>query len=507
MRRCFHGLLVGVLTLWIPIDSAVAGWWHHHHRHAMPVAWGPAFPPPCGAGGPFPGWAGAIVIDDRPLGAPSPFAVLAAPPAEVVLDSWITTGPVEGSIVNEETVVHEGTVIHEGSIIDDGTVVHEGAIDTGDCACDPCQGESSADTGMAFEGTVIEGTVIDGGSVIGVPTPASDVIDSDEGTVTTQRPTDAPVPLTRDVNQRVETTPEAESPTSLELPGTAATTSGDPTAAAQPGPADEPASSVLEPWEPKTVQGDTAAETATDEPPAATMEEAEAFERAETPADMNAIDEPVADGADVESTPQPKRRNLFDEAPADDAEAFESPRATEDSVPPSDAFEAPAASDDDFGIPDEAPMDDGDEMPADDFGDDSGAPASDDSGFEPATEAPMDEAPADEPMEEGVEGEPGEQGEPEPLEEEPAAESDPFDTSVLHTPGQPSRAWRDDTGRHGTEGRLVEVHADRVRILKVSGRHTTVPMARLSRADRDHVAGVALALGRPAARPGETAGL
>ena len=501
MRRFFHGLLVGVLTLWIPIDSAVAGWWHHHHRHAMPVAWGPAFPPPCAAG-PFPGWAGAIVIDDRPLGAPSPFAVFAAPPAEVVLDSWITTGPVEGSIFDEETVVHEG------SVIDEGTVVEQGAIDAGDCACDPCQGESSAEIGMAFDGTVVEGTVIDGGSVIGVPTPASDVIDNDEGPVRTERPIAIPVPPTRDVNTRVETTPESESPTSLELPGTAATTSGDPAAAAQPGPADEPASSVLEPWEPKTVQGDTAAETATDEPPAETMEEAEAFERAETPADASPADEPVADDADVESTPQPKRRNLFDEAPADDAEAFESPRATEDSLPPSDAFEAPAASDDDFGIPDEAPMDEGDEMPADDFGDDSGAPASDDSGFEPATEEPMEEGFEGEP---GQEGEPGIEGEPleegEPMEEEAPAESDPFDANVLHTPGQRSREWRDDTGRHGTEGRLVEVHADRVRILKTSGRHTTVPMARLSRADRDHVAGVALALGRPAARPGETAGL
>ena len=538
MRRCFHGLLVGVLTLWIPIDSAVAGWWHHHHRHAMPVAWGPAFPPPCGGGGPFPGWAGAIVIDDRPLGAPSPFAVFAAPPAEVVLDSWITTGPVEGSIVDVGTVVHEGTVIHEGSIIDEGTVVDEGSIDAGDCVCDPCQGESSADTGMAFEGTVvdetvIEGTLIDGGSVIDEPTPAPDVVDYDEGPVRTERPIAIPVPPTRDVNTRVETTPEAESPTSLELPGTAATTSGDPAAAAQPGPADAPASSVLEPWEPKTVQGDTAAETATDESPAETMEDAEAFERAETPADVNATDEPVADGADVDSTPQPKRRNLFDEAPTDESEAFETPRATEDSPPPSDAFEAPAASDDDFGIPEE-PMDAGDEMPADDFGDDSGAPASDDSGFEPATEEPMDDAPVDESMEEGdpgfegepgfegdpleqgepleegdpeFEGEPGIEGEPEPLKEEAPAASDPFDANTLHTPGQPLREWRDDTGRHGTEGRLVEVRADRVRILKTSGRHTTVPMARLSRADRDHVAGVALALGRPAARPGETAGL
>ncbi len=483
MRRCFHGLLVGVLTLWIPIDSAVAGWWHHHHRHSMPVAWGPAFPPPCGGGAPFPGWAGAIVIDDRPLGAPSPFAVFAAPPAEVVVDAWITTGPVEGSVVDEGIVVHEGTVIHEGSIIDEGTVVEQGSIDAGDCVCDPCQGDSSADIG-----TVVEGTVIDGGSVIGEPTPAPEVIGSDEGPVTNPRPVEAPVSPTREANKRVETTPEAESPTPLEIPGTAATTSGDPAAAAQPNPADAPAPSVLEPWEPKTVQGDTAADPATDEPPAETMEEAEAFERAETPADASPADEPIAAGADDDRA-QPKRRNLFDDTPADEAEAFETPKATEDDLPPSDAFEAPGTSDDDFGVPDEVPMEEGNEMPADDFGDDS-APAADDSGFEPAPEEPMDDAPADEPME-----------------EEAPAESDPFDTSVLHTPGQPMRAWRDDTGRHGTEGRLVEVHADRVRILKASGRHTTVPMARLSRADRDHVAGVALALGRPAARPGETAGL
>lgn len=483
MRRCFHGLLVGVLTLWIPIDSAVAGWWHHHHRHASPLAWGPAFPPPCGAGAPFPGWAGAIVIDDRPLGAPSPFAVFAAPPAEVVVEAWITTGPVEGSVVDEGIVVHEGAVVHEGSMLDEGSVVDEGSIVAGECACDPCQGDSSADTGMAFEGTVI-----DGGSVIGEPTPAPDVIENSEGIVTSPRPVEAPVSPPREANKRVETEPEAESPTPLELPGTAATTSGDPATAAQPNPADAPAPSVLEPWEPKTVQGDTAADPATDEPPAETMEEAEAFERAETPADVSPADEPIAAGADDDRA-QPKRRNLFDDTPADEAEAFETPKATEDDLPPSDAFEAPGTSDDDFGVPDEAPMEEGDEMPADDFGDDS-APAADDSGFEPAPEEPMDDAPADEPME-----------------EEAPAESDPFDTSVLHTPGQPMRAWRDDTGRHGTEGRLVEVHADRVRILKASGRHTTVPMARLSRADRDHVAGVALALGRPAARPGETAGL
>ena len=116
MRRCFHGLLVGVLTLWIPIDSAVAGWWHHH-RHASPLARGPAFAPPCGAGVPFPGWAGAIVIDDRPLGAPAPFAVVTAFPAEVVLDAWIGTGPVEGCLVDEGIMLNEGTLVEEGSIV------------------------------------------------------------------------------------------------------------------------------------------------------------------------------------------------------------------------------------------------------------------------------------------------------------------------------------------------------------------------------------------------------
>ena len=492
MRRCFHGLLVGVLTLWIPIDSAVAGWWHHH-RHASPLARGPAFAPPCGAGVPFPGWAGAIVIDDRPLGAPAPFAVVTAFPAEVVLDAWIGTGPVEGCLVDEGIMLNEGTLVEEGSIVG------------GDCLCDPCQGATIADSGTVSEGTVIETDApIETDGVIGMPTPAEESHGRDAGIITTLQPVEAPVPITRD-----EPEPESESPTLLELPGTAAaTTSSDPSAA-QPAQAEAPAASVLEPWEPKTVQGDATAETATDEPVAETMEEAEAFERP----GMQADDEEADDEAMEEDSPedeadeapfQQKRRNLFDDAPYS-PEAFESPRSSDEDLP-GDAFKAPG-SDDDFGTPEPQPTDDGGDMPADDFGDDNGAPASDDSGFEPATEESMDDARADEPE---VEGEPMEEGEPleegTPLEEEAPGEPDPFDSSALPTPGQPSRAWSDNTGRHGTVGSLVEVHADRVRILKASGRHTTVPMSRLSRTDLDHVAGVALALGR-GARAGETAGL
>ena len=480
MRRFLHGLLVGVLTLWIPIDSAVAGWWHHH-RHAMPVAWGPAFPPPCGAAAPFPGWAGAIVIDDRPLGAPPPVAVFVAPPAEVVVDSWITTGPVEWSIVDE------GTFIHGESIVEGGP------IEEAACVCDPCQDGAGAHADEVFEGSVTGsqeplGDVIETESVIGVPSPADDASGWDDGVVEPRQPVTSSTPA-----PRTETNPEPESPTPLELPGTAATTSGDPSTAAQPDPADAPAASVLEPWEPKTVQGDTTAETEADEPASEAIDEAEAFERPEATADVDSADEPMADDPDATPAGQPKRRNLFDDVPADEAEAFEGPRSTEDDVlPPSDAFDAP---DDAFEAPQE-------EMESPDGGDDF-APAADDApaddmeegSFESVTDEVMDEAPADEPAVE------------EPATEEAPVESDPFDTNVLHTPGQPSRSWRDDTGRHGTEGRLVEVRADRVRILKATGRFTTVPMARLSRADRDHVAGVSVALARPAAAPGATAGL
>lgn len=487
MRRFLHGLLVGVLTLWIPIDSAVAGWWHHH-RQAMPVVWGPAFPPPCGAAPPFPGWAGAIVIDDRPLGPPPPPVVFTAPPAEVIIDSWITTGPIEGAIVTE------------------------------DGPCDPCRGATIADGGTVFEWT-------EGGidaphalEVIGTPTAADGNRGDDRGTVTARHAADAPASV-----PTVETTPEG--PTALEIPGsTTATTSASP-AAPPPAPVDPPAASVLEPWEPKTVQGDPTAETSTDEPVAETMEDAEAFERPELPADDDMpADEMTTDEASIDDDAadrqvEPRRRNLFDDATADSPEAFESPRDTDDSIP-GDAFEAPEAEGD-FGLPEPAPMEEDEGMPADDFDAAGGEPSTDDSGFEPAPEAPADDMPADEaagferepgfedaPMEEeagNVEG--GPSAEPEPAVEEAPAEADPFDTSVLHTPGQPSRSWRDDTGRHGTVGRLVEIHADRVRILKDSGRHTTVPLSRLSPADRAHVAGVGVALGTPAARAGETAGL
>lgn len=68
-------------------------------------------------------------------------------------------------------------------------------------------------------------------------------------------------------------------------------------------------------------------------------------------------------------------------------------------------------------------------------------------------------------------------------EDKPAADDDPF--SAL--PAEPVRRWFDDSGSHDTVGRLVEVHPDHVRIMKLNGRFTTVPRSRLSAADQSYV--------------------
>jgi len=67
--------------------------------------------------------------------------------------------------------------------------------------------------------------------------------------------------------------------------------------------------------------------------------------------------------------------------------------------------------------------------------------------------------------------------------DKPATDDDPF--SAL--PAEPVRRWFDDSGSHDTVGRLVEVHPDHVRIIKLNGRFTTVRRSRLSTADQSYV--------------------
>lgn len=51
----------------------------------------------------------------------------------------------------------------------------------------------------------------------------------------------------------------------------------------------------------------------------------------------------------------------------------------------------------------------------------------------------------------------------------------------------PLRTWVDDTGHFRVQARLIQVLDGRVRLLKTTGRTTTVPLTRLSAADRTYV--------------------
>lgn len=173
---------------------------------------------------------------------------------------------------------------------------------------------------------------------------------------------------------------------------------------------------------------------------------------------------PEEEAAPVESAPKPPApkppvENFFDEDGDDPAEksAGQGRTPMKRKEPPREPVE------DLFDEPeDEAPS--GDEKPA-------------------PTERPADEAPGEEPSEK--------------------TEDDPFATLDAHP--EPVRRWIDSSGLHETIGRLVEVHPDRVRILKRNGRYTTVPMQRLSKHDQAYATAVGERLaGRSPTRPAVT---
>lgn len=77
----------------------------------------------------------------------------------------------------------------------------------------------------------------------------------------------------------------------------------------------------------------------------------------------------------------------------------------------------------------------------------------------------------------------------------PAAEDSIFGTGISQ-PATESltnsrlRVWIDNTGEFSTEGRLVEIGADFVRLEKANGRTCTVPNSRLCAADANYVASI-----------------
>jgi len=200
-------------------------------------------------------------------------------------------------------------------------------------------------------------------------------------------------------------------------------------------------------------------------------------------APMPAAVEDLAGGQDVKLPQQePKEPNLFD-LYGDDADDEAAPSEE----PPADS--RPETADDDAGEPaEDAAADATPAAEAEMTEDEAEAkkakpPAAEatDGDSEPAAEA----APAEEPAAE----EAAEEADAAPEAAAEQAEADPAEAAVT-VPNEPMRRWSNDSNTHHTQGWLVEVRADRVRILKVNGRHTTVLTESLSAADRDYVSAI-----------------
>jgi hypothetical protein len=184
--------------------------------------------------------------------------------------------------------------------------------------------------------------------------------------------------------------------------------------------------------------------------------------------DPAAAAENLAGGPDVKPPrPEPKAPNLFDlygDEGDEDAPAAEAPAASPPEATDADAAETTEDSAAEATATDEPEMTE----------DDADATEADAADGESETTEPA--ASAEEP-------DTAPEAEPEQAEADPAA-------AAWSVPNEPMRHWSDDSGTHHAQGWLVEVRTDRVRILKVNGRHTTVWTESLSAADRDYVSEV-----------------
>lgn len=258
---------------------------------------------------------------------------------------------------------------------------------------------------------------------------------------------------------------------------------------------------------------------------------------APVPADA-AADDLFGDAADSDETPQPAAPatvpaesgpidDLFgapDDAPAPaDAPA---PRAESNSVddlfgagfgddvdnaesdpamPADDASDSPQGIDDLFGAPaDAAPADSSSESIDDLFGDPSAQPDADEPTTPPAPADDADDLFGDPPAEDSEGGTlddlfsswiGGDSVEDQAVidgtEMQPAAEataqvSQSTDV-VTGLENTEPRTWVDNTGDFRTDGRLIKIGDDYVKLLKENGKTCTVPMSRLSDNDSDYV--------------------
>lgn len=168
--------------------------------------------------------------------------------------------------------------------------------------------------------------------------------------------------------------------------------------------------------------------------------------------------------------PEPAKPDNFDDLfppPAEPKPAAPAPSPTEDdpfappATPPKPAAPVPGSERDPFAPGPATP-------PAPAPATPPKPPAVDDDPFAPAPAAPMAPKPTTPAA--------------------PAVDDDPFKISAEGTLA--TREWVDDSGTFRIRGRLIAVLDGKVRILKETGRTTTVPLERLSQADREYVSGL-----------------
>jgi hypothetical protein len=246
-----------------------------------------------------------------------------------------------------------------------------------------------------------------------------------------------------------------------------------PVASASPAalPTSTPAQEPIPDLKPATAQSRVAPasnEQLMLEPAAAAEKPTEVDKPVAPTTPMPAAAEDLAGGPDMKPViPEPKEPNLFDlygDEGDEDAPAAEAADASPPEAADADAAEAAKDSAAEATATDEPEMTE----------DDAGATEAEATDGESETAEPA--ASADEP-------EAASEAEPVQAAADPAA-------AAWIVPNEPMRHWSDDSGTHHAQGWLVEMRTDRVRILKVNGRHTTVWTESLSAADRDYVSQV-----------------
>ena len=276
----------------------------------------------------------------------------------------------------------------------------------------------------------------------------------------------------------VVTAPKAEQPSPAVAQPMPVASSG-PIVLPTPTPAKEPIPDLKPAIAAESAVAPASNEQPMPEPAAALGKPAEADQPVAPSTPMPAPVEDLAGGPDVKPPKQePKEPNLFD-LYGDDADDEAAPSEE----PPAD--NRPEMSDDDAGEPAEDSA--AEPTPADEAEmteDEAETPDSKPTEAEATdgdSETDAEAAPAEEPAAEESDAAPEAAAE--------QAEADPAEAAVT-VPNEPMRRWTNEAGTHHTQGWLVEVRADRVRILKVNGRHTTVLTESLSAADRDYVSAV-----------------